>query len=67
MLMAFCHLHAKSILQANSYRGVLEKKKERKACLAEGERGWRRSWWYREDQHVVGGGNDGGDAVVTVV
>jgi hypothetical protein len=38
MLMTFCHLHAKSILQANGYRGVLKKKKERKACLAEGEK-----------------------------
>ena len=38
MLVAFFHLHAKSILHANGYGGVLEKKKERKNCLAEGEK-----------------------------
>jgi hypothetical protein len=65
MLVAFFHLHVKSILDLEEFsrrkkRGRLAWPKEKRGC-------WRCSWWYREDRRVVGCGNDDENAVVTVV
>jgi len=68
MLVAFFHLNAKSLLYANGYEGVLEKKNERKTCLAEEEK--RLAAFLvvqgRLTCGLVGGGNGDKDVVVTV-
>jgi len=64
MLVAFCHLHAKSILHLEEF---WRRKRRGRLAWPKEKRGWRCSWWYREDQRVVGYGNDDEDAVVTVV
>jgi len=64
MLVAFCHLHAKSNLDLEDF---WRRKKRGRLAWPKEKRGWRCSWWYREDQRVVGYSNDDEDAVVTVV
>jgi hypothetical protein len=38
---------------------VWGKKRKGKLVWLEEKNYWQRSWWCREDQRVVGGGNDG--------
>jgi len=57
-------LHAKSILHLEEF---WRRKRRGRLAWPKEKRGWRCSWWYREDQRVVGCGNDDENAVVIVV